>query len=132
MSNDLMTIREMSDAFNVTLRLLRFYEEKELLFPIREGHRRLFDKRSRARLKLILRGQSYGFKLEEMRHLLDLYDQGKKYEQLIEVHKSGVTYLKDLKTERWRLEETIADLELRLFQCAEELDARSRQNAAVA
>mgnify|MGYP005992535161 FL=1 len=76
MTSDLMTIRQMCDTFNVTPRTLRFYEAKELLFPIREGQKRLFTKRDRARLKLILRGKRFGFSLEEIRQLLDLYHRG--------------------------------------------------------
>ncbi len=68
-----MTIREMCDTYEVTPRTLRFYEAKELLFPIRDGQRRLFTRRDRARLKLILKGKSFGFALEDMRQLLDLY-----------------------------------------------------------
>jgi len=75
MSEELMTIREMCEAFDVTPRTLRFYESKELLFPIREGQRRHFTRRDRARLKLILRGKRFGFSLEEIRRLLDLYGQ---------------------------------------------------------
>ncbi len=70
-----MTIRQMCDAFDVTPRTLRFYEQKELLFPIRIGTRRLFTRRDRARLKLILRGKRFGFNLEDIRQLLDLYDR---------------------------------------------------------
>ena len=76
MNDDIMTIREMCDAFDVTPRTLRFYESKELIFPIREGTKRLFTKRDRARLKLILRGKRFGFSLEEIRQLLNLYDAG--------------------------------------------------------
>jgi len=76
MSDDMMTIREMCDAFEVTPRTLRFYEAKELLFPVREGQKRLFTRRDRARLKLILRGKRFGFSLEDIRQLLDLYDMG--------------------------------------------------------
>ncbi len=76
MSDDVMTIREMCDAFDVTPRTLRFYESKELLFPIREGQKRLFSRRDRARLKLILRGKRFGFSLEDIRQLLDLYAMG--------------------------------------------------------
>lgn len=68
-----MTIREMCDTFEVTPRTLRFYEAKELLFPIRDGQRRLFTRRDRARLKLILKGKGFGFALEDMRQILDLY-----------------------------------------------------------
>lgn len=76
MSEEVMTIREMCDAFSVTPRTLRFYEAKELLFPIREGQKRLFTRRDRARLKLILRGKRFGFSLEDIRQLLDLYTMG--------------------------------------------------------
>lgn len=50
MMSETMTIREMCDAFDVTPRTLRFYEAKELLFPIREGQKRLFTRRDRHRL----------------------------------------------------------------------------------
>ncbi|MFT7594734.1 MAG: DNA-binding transcriptional MerR regulator [Paracoccaceae bacterium] len=76
MTNDQMTIREMCDTYDVTPRTLRFYESKELLFPARIGQKRLFTKRDRARLKLILRGKRFGFSLEEIRQLLDLYQIG--------------------------------------------------------
>ncbi|MEM6728706.1 MAG: MerR family DNA-binding transcriptional regulator [Pseudomonadota bacterium] len=76
MTERMMTIREMCDTYDVTPRTLRFYEAKELLSPIREGTKRLFTKRDRARLKLILRGKRFGFSLEEIRQLLGLYDLG--------------------------------------------------------
>ena len=67
MTEETMTIREMCDSFGVTPRTLRFYEAKELLFPIREGQKRLFTNRDRARLKLIMRGKRFGFSLEDIR-----------------------------------------------------------------
>lgn len=73
MTDEVMTIREMCDAFSVTPRALRFYEAKEMLFPIREGQKRLYTRRDRARLKLLLRGKRFGFSLEEIRQLLDLF-----------------------------------------------------------
>lgn len=75
MTNEVLTIRQMCDAHDVTPRTLRFYEAKELLFPIREGQKRLFTRRDRARLKLILKGKRFGFSLEEIRQLLDLYSE---------------------------------------------------------
>jgi len=68
------TIRQMCDAHDVTPRTLRFYEAKELLFPVREGQKRLFTKRDGARLKLILLGKRFGFSLEELRQWLQIYD----------------------------------------------------------
>ncbi len=50
-----LTIRQMCDEFDVSARTLRFYEAKELLFPLRIGQKRLFGKRDRARMKLIVR-----------------------------------------------------------------------------
>ena len=76
MTEQLMTIRQMCDAYDVTPRTLRFYEQKELLAPIRQGTKRLYTRRDRARLTLILRGKRFGFSLEEIRQLLDLYHMG--------------------------------------------------------
>lgn len=76
MSDELMGINAMCKAFEVTPRTLRFYEQKELLSPQRQGQKRLFSRRDRARLKLILRGKRFGFSLEDIRRLLDLYDMG--------------------------------------------------------
>ena len=73
MSEDLKTIRQMCEELDVTPRTLRFYESKELISPKRVGQKRLYDKRSQARLKLILQGKRFGFSLEEIRQLLDLY-----------------------------------------------------------
>ncbi len=72
----LLTIRQMCDLFGVTPRTLRYYEAKELLSPLRDGQKRLFTRRDRARMTLILRGKRFGFSLEEIRQLLDLYDHG--------------------------------------------------------
>ena len=78
MSADLMTIRQMCDAFDVTPRTLRFYEARELLFPLRRGQHRLYNRTDRARLKLILRGKRFGFSLEQIRQLLELYDTAER------------------------------------------------------
>ena len=111
MTTETVTIREMCDAFNVTPRTLRFYEAKELLFPIREGQKRLFTKRDRARLKLILRGKRFGFSLEEIRQLLDLYymdDQQKT--QIERTYAIARERLSDMEAQRDELTETINDL----------------------
>lgn len=106
-----MTIREMCDTFDVTPRTLRFYEAKELLFPQRIGQRRLFTKRDRARLKLILRGKRFGFSLEEIRQLLDLYYKGDGQQiQLTESYKLASKRLADLETQRAELDGAIVDL----------------------
>lgn len=119
MKSETMTIREMCDSFQVTARTLRFYETKELLAPIRVGQKRLFTKRDRARLKLILRGKRYGFSLEEMRQILDLYetDNGDVAQMQLAVQ-TGKAHLVEMMDERDRLERNIKDLKEEL-QCAE-------------
>lgn len=68
------TIGELAREFDVTLRTLRFYEDRGLLTPKRQGQVRLYGRRDRARLKLILMGKRVGFSLEEIQQLIDLYD----------------------------------------------------------
>jgi DNA-binding transcriptional MerR regulator len=69
------TIRQLCIEFAVTPRALRFYEDKGLLFPARDGMNRVYSTRDRARLQLILRGKRVGFSLSEIREILDLYDE---------------------------------------------------------
>ncbi|WP_419555499.1 MerR family transcriptional regulator [Pseudaestuariivita rosea] len=115
MTGTTMTIREMCDAFQVTPRTLRFYEAKELLFPIREGQKRLFTRRDRARLKLILRGKRFGFSLEEIRQLLDLYDlNDQQATQLIKTQELGQKHLADMERQRSELDLAIRDLKEQL------------------
>ena len=70
------TISELAREFQVTPRALRFYEDKGLLSPTRDGLNRVYSTRDRARLKLILQGKRFGFSLEDIRQLLNLYDIG--------------------------------------------------------
>ena len=76
--DDVMTIRQMSEAFGVTPRALRFYESGDLLAPVRHGQKRLYSKADRARLKLILRGKRFGFSLEQIREILELYNPAER------------------------------------------------------
>src|ERR1700761_4546580 len=68
-------IRQLCQEFKVTPRALRFYEDKGLLSPARDGMNRVYSHRDRVRLHLILRGKRVGFSLNEIREILDLYDQ---------------------------------------------------------
>jgi len=74
--NPTWTISDLSTEFAVTPRTLRYYEELGLLSPRRSGDngQRLYDRRDRARLKLVLRGRRFGFSLKDLKELLDLYD----------------------------------------------------------
>jgi len=68
------TIAEVADEFDVTHRAVRHYEELGLISPERRGTRRVYHRRDRTRLGLILRGKRLGFPLEEIRTIIDLYD----------------------------------------------------------
>jgi DNA-binding transcriptional MerR regulator len=126
-----MTIREMCEAFDVTPRTLRFYEAKELLHPEREGQRRLFGKRDRARLKLILRGKRFGFSLEEIRQLLDLYHMDDSQEtQLRKSYALAETHLAEMEAQRDELNEAIAELKDQMAWGARRLAELGRDSAA--
>jgi DNA-binding transcriptional MerR regulator len=117
MSGETMTIREMTDHFKVTPRTLRFYESKELLWPLRSGHHRLYTKREQARLKLILRGKKFGFSLEDIRQLLDLYDIGdQQHTQFRQTYKLAHQRLEIMELQRRELDETILELKQQLAQ----------------
>ncbi|MEO5972614.1 MAG: MerR family DNA-binding transcriptional regulator [Sphingomicrobium sp.] len=74
------SIGEMCEAFGVTARALRFYEDEQLIAPERRGTARLYLDRDRARLTWILRGKRVGFSLQDIREMLDLYDVGDQRE----------------------------------------------------
>src|SRR5690606_21309613 len=112
MSDDLMTIREMCDAYDVTPRTLRFYEAKELLTPLRQGTKRLYSRQDRGRLKLILRGKRFGFSLEDIRQTLDLYDRnGGNLVQLQRTLTLALERLAEMKAQRAELDQAIVELE---------------------
>ena len=127
----LLTIREMCDAFTVTARTLRFYEAKELLAPRRDGQKRLFTKRDRARLTLILRGKHFGFTLEEIRQLLDLYDRDdSQMTQLTRTHAVATARLADMERQRAELVLAIDDLRAELAAVGAMITARGKQTSA--
>jgi len=131
MTDQLMTIREMCDQFDVTARALRFYEAKELLFPLREGTKRLYTKADRARLTLILRGKRFGFSLEEIRQLLDLYEGGKgRREQLARACEVAQHHLREMEERRAVLDATINELKEQLAWGRGELEQAGRATAA--
>lgn len=131
MSDDVMTIREMCEAFEVTPRTLRFYEAKELLFPIREGQKRLFTRRDRARLKLILRGKRFGFSLEDIRQLLDLYTMGDQQKtQLAETLRVARQRLDEMTRQRDELGQAIGELAEQIAWGERELAGQNRGGAA--
>ncbi|MEQ9465546.1 MAG: MerR family DNA-binding transcriptional regulator [Haliea sp.] len=74
MAKSTYTISELANEFGVTTRTIRFYEEKGLVHPRREGQKRLYSPADRVRIKLILRGKRIGMSLRESVELIDMYD----------------------------------------------------------
>ena len=71
------SISELAKEFDITTRSIRFYEDQGLLTPRRQGQTRIYSKRDKVRLKLILRGKRLGFTLAETGRLFELYDADK-------------------------------------------------------
>ncbi|TCD16537.1 MerR family DNA-binding transcriptional regulator [Oricola cellulosilytica] len=104
-------IGELSSEFDVTLRTLRFYEDKELLFPKRVGNTRLYSRADRARLKLILLGKRVGLSLQDVKELLSLYDaKGDNRRQLGAAVQKGEQQMSVLVRQRESVEKAIAEL----------------------
>ena len=106
------SIGEMCEAFGVTARALRFYEDERLIAPERRGTARLYSDRDRARLTWILRGKRVGFSLSEIRELLDLYEIGDRQKTQMAVTRERCRERIDaLKRQRNDIDATIAELE---------------------
>ena len=69
------SIAQVAEEFGITHRTIRFYEDRGLISPERRGTQRMFHPRDRVRLALVLRGKRLGFDLDQIRHIVDLYDQ---------------------------------------------------------
>jgi len=131
MNDQTYSIGELCAEFGVTPRTLRFYEYKELLAPAREGQKRLFTCRDRARLKLILRGRRFGFSLDEMKDLLDLYDvDPSQVTQIAAVLDAARRHHAELVAKRDELAQAIADLEAQMQEGQRMLDERLNATAA--
>jgi DNA-binding transcriptional MerR regulator len=106
------SIGEMCDAFGVTARALRFYEDEELIAPERRGTTRLYTDRDRARLTWILRGKSVGFSLSDIRELLDLYDVGdQQHTQMLATRDRCRDRINALHRQKKDIDATLAELE---------------------
>jgi DNA-binding transcriptional MerR regulator len=105
------TIGDLAREFGVTLRTLRFYEDKGLLSPKRHGTSRIYNRRDRARLKLALMGKKVGFSLVEIKEMLDLYDlkdgQATQLRVSLQRFKSQIDLLKEQKRD---IEQAIEEL----------------------
>ena len=122
------SIRDLSREFEVTTRTLRFYEEKGLLKPDRDGRSRVYSGADRTCLKLILRGKRLGLTLDESSDIISMYDpqsnNSKQLQTLIEKIREKSTQLKQQQTE---LKLMLLDLQNAEQRC---LTALAQQNKA--
>lgn len=112
-AEDHIRIGDMARQFGVTLRTLRFYEDKGLLTPRREGSTRLYTSRDVSRLKLIMLGRKVGFSLREVKQIMDLYDpEGSNAKQLRTLVEKSERQLVRLEKQRSAIDEAIAELKI--------------------
>ncbi|HEV7148885.1 MAG TPA: MerR family DNA-binding transcriptional regulator [Pedococcus sp.] len=116
------TIRDIADEFEVTHRTVRHYEDLGLITPERRGTARVYHRRDRTRLALILRGKRLGFPLEEIRTIIDLYDRPRgKASQLEYVLGQIDERRRDLEQRRRDLEDALTELGQFERRCREDL-----------
>lgn len=116
------TIAQMADDFDVTHRALRHYEHLGLLSPERDGQRRIYHRRERTRLALILRGRRLGFPLEEVATILDMYDdQPGEVGQLSYLLSQIDDRRADLERRRRDIEDSLRELDELEKRCNEDL-----------
>lgn len=122
------SITQLAEEFGVTTRAIRFYEDKDLLHPRREGQTRIYSTRDRARLKLILRGKRVGFTLTEIREIIDLYDLRDGFtKQLVLAREKYAAQIEKLEAQRRDIDESIELLRSGIEFVEGELANRSRE-----
>ncbi|MGB7820250.1 MAG: MerR family DNA-binding transcriptional regulator [Ornithinibacter sp.] len=118
------SIAEVAEEFGVTHRTVRHYEDLGLITPERRGTTRVYHRRDRTRLGLILRGRRLGFPLEEIRTIIDLYDAPRGRRSQLEYVLGQIDERRtDLEQRRRDLESAIAELAAFEDRCRQDLDS---------
>ena len=125
MSQDFYTVPELAKELGITPRAIRFYETKELLKPQRAGSTRVYTRKDRARLILILRGKRLGFSLAEIREFLDLYQTKVDQVEQIQMLAGKVRYrIDDLEEQKKELDKVLIELKDIEQQCFDALEEK--------
>lgn len=127
------SIRQLCLEFKCTPRALRFYEDKGLLNPARDGMNRVYSYRDRGRLVLILRGKRVGLSLLEIGEILDLYEADATGAQQARISlrkfRERIVALEQQKTDIdeaiTQLRDGVSDLEKRLAETRPDLLPRA-------
>jgi DNA-binding transcriptional MerR regulator len=121
------TIGQLADEFGVTHRTIRYYEDLGLISPERRSTVRIYHRRDRTRLNLILRGKRLGFPLEEIRTIIDLYDEPRgQASQLSYVLDQIQARRADLERRRSDIEDGLRELDDFEGRCEADLQAMDR------
>jgi len=105
------SISELAREFGVTARALRFYEDKDLLHPARDGMTRVYSNKDRARLILIVRGKRVGLPLADIREILDLYKMGDQRIQLRTTLEKFRKQVVELESQREDIDTALVELQ---------------------
>lgn len=125
------TIAQIAEDFGVTHRTLRHYEELGLLCPQRRGTVRLFHRRERTRLALILRGRRLGFTLQQIRTIIDMYDAPPGEVGQLEFFLSQLDARRaDLAARRRDLDDALTELAALEQRCRTDLDSLRRTGSS--
>ncbi|MBK9724352.1 MAG: MerR family DNA-binding transcriptional regulator [Actinomycetales bacterium] len=117
------TIAQIADDFGVTHRTVRHYEDLGLISPERRGTARIYRRRDRTRLALILRGRRIGFTLDEIRTIIDMYDAPRGQVAQLEYLLSQIGDRRaDLEARRRDLDDALAELDSLEARCRDDLD----------
>ena len=131
MPNQTYTISELASEFGVTTRAIRFYEEKGLVQPLREGQRRVYTTADRVRIKLILRGKRIGMTLQESVEVIDLYDpQRNNAEQLLSLINTISVRRARLLQQKDDIDDMLTGLNEVLRLCEKALGKRQKKTSA--
>ncbi|EAR56794.1 Predicted transcriptional regulator [Photobacterium sp. SKA34] len=110
-------ISELANEFKITPRSIRFYEDIGLLSPKRNGVNRVYGRRDKIRLSLILRGKRLGFSLQEIGELFSLYDDNKSHAQLLSMINIIEQKQRQLTNQRADIDITLIELERAKKRC---------------
>ena len=127
--DEVFGIRDLAEEFGITPRAIRFYESKGLLSPRRVGGTRIYSRRDRARLQLILRGKAVGSSLSERDKYLELYGrhgEGRLKQLQYVVDKTDAA-IAELEERRAQLDTTLSELRFINENCRRQIERRRRE-----
>ena len=118
-------ISDLAREFDITPRTIRFWEDQGILAPSREGNKRVFARRDRARLKMALRGKRLGLSLAEIKDLIGMYNSTEdETPQLTECLRVMSKRREALQQQREDIEAMLAEIAQFEQQCRQELARR--------